>query len=583
MGKTSVVVSGGFAICFGLILLFTLGCRSEDSTQKYRLPSKYSVAGTAEINKDSRTNAESYSIAAAAMAKAYSEAADEIFKGMAGISNEYAKDINTVTEFSQAAMDSYTDGLSNSMNKYAQAILYGYDAAFFLVNGISDKRASSFFLRRDVSPTCGLPENSSDNNIASADYDNIFGYIGFMPYRDFGILIDAVEGRIGNGSYIISNTVEGSQEHIKINEALSLNSGATKNEAMDAFNALNVKARLLMVKKIEQANRDNAEGSGLNQSRNTIVDSCNKMVESFKTSAPGSLYDEKDVDSDKSKVGYLLKAIGQDPESLVSSKMGLFANGISASEGTISTMVGCIVSGKNYSSMNIMKPSTEVGDEDAKTLLTNMMNSTYKDIMDISKIRDSFKAYTLKEANELYANGIVSTGQDGSVDIRIPEKNCARFLNKPTNNKSFRAPDFGSTDSLVLMNGYLPEIYFNLDLIPEGFSIGVEYVNVNRLTQKLVDVPSESNMAITTLLHPANIDLKPEQDRDFMAFVNPLMPGVEISYEIKGGDKWEQAGKPVTNDSGYVEFFMPASPDETEDSLVIKSGKEIEKTFKFKL
>ena len=42
-------------------------------------------------------------------------------------------------------------------------------------------------------------------------------------------------------------------------------------------------------------------------------------------------------------------------------------------------------------------------------------------------------------------------------------------------------------------------------------------------------------------------------------------------------------GKPLTNSQGYVEFFMPASPDDTEDSMTIQSGSEIEKVFKFKL
>lgn len=583
MGKTSALVSGSISILLCLVIMFAPGCRSEDSTQKYRWPSTYSVPGNAVADNDPRTNAESYSIAAASMAKAYSDAADSIFKGISGISSDYSKDINTVQEFSQSAMDSYTEGLSSALGKYAQAILYGYDAAFFLVNGLTDKRASSFFAIRDVSPTVSFSGNSSAINDISTDYTNNFGYIGFLPYRDFDLLIDAVEERINDCIHIISNTVEGSPEHKKINAALSLSSGATKIEALAAYNALDVKSKISMLKKVEQINRDDAGGSGLVRSRETIVKTCNMLVNSFKTSAPGSLYDEKDVDSDKTKISYLMKAIGQDPESMEASKMALFANGISKSEGTISDKVSCILSGKVYSRLGIVKSSSDISFDDAKKLLTNMMNSTFTDIVQISRVRDSFYVYTLKEANEFYSAGIVSTAQDGSVEIKIPEKNCARFLSKPTNNKSFRISDFGVTDCLVLMAGYLPEIYFNLDLVPSGFSIGAEYINVNRLSQDLVDVPSESNPAIATLFRPANVDVKPEQDRDFVVFANPLVSGFEISYDIKGGDGWVQAGKPLTNASGYVEFFMPASPEETEDTLVVKAGKWIEKTFLFKL
>lgn len=583
MGNTSVFVSGSLILCLCFTAFTSSGCRNEDSTEKYRWPSKYSVAGSAEIANDTRTNAESYSIASANMAKAFSEAADESYKGMAGLSNDYAKDINTVEIFTQEAMDSYTDSISKALDKYASTILYGYDALYFKTNGIIGKRASSFFLKRDLSPTVNLPDNSPGQGSISSDFINDFGYIGFLAYRDFDILISALEERIKNGIFIINNSVEGSEEHKKINEALGIASDSPRSETLSAYDALNVKGKLTKLKQFEAINREYSEGSALAQSKNTIVQSCNEMVSSFKTSAPGNLYDSKDVDSDKIKLGFLLKAVGQDPESLSSSYMGMSANEISSSTGTIATYVGCIVSNRTASSLHIEKPLSDITDEDAKTLLSNMASSIYTDIKDASSIRNSFYAYTLKEANELYADGISSADSDGSVWINIPEKNYARFLNKPGNNKSFGAPDFGVSESLVLMNGYIPEIYYNLDLIPTGFSIGIEYVNVNDLTQRLVDIPSEKNMAISTLIHPANIDAKPEQNRNFMVFANPLVSGIKISYKAAGGDSWEQTGEPVTNASGYLEFFMPASPVDTEDTLNIKHGKEIEKNFKFKL
>jgi len=583
MSKTSVFVSGSVILYLCFMALISSGCRSEDSTERDRWPSKYSVAGSAEIDKDTRTNAESYSIAAASMTKAFSEAADESYKGMAGLSNDYTKDINSVEKFSQDAMDSYTDSISKALDKYASAILYGYDAAYFLTNGIIGKRASSFFIKRDLSPTINLPDNNPGNGSVSSDFINDFGYLGFLAFRDFDILIRAMEERIKNGAYIINNSVEGSDEYKKINEELGIASDSSKSEALAAYDELQVKGKLTKIKKLEAINREYSDGSALTQSRDTIVQSCNEMVNSFKTSAPGTLYDSKDVDSDKAKLGFLMKAVGQDSEDLSLSYMGISANGISASTGTIATMVACIVSDKTPSSFHISKPLSDITDEDAKTLLSNMAASTYTGIKDAGSIRNALYAYALKEANELYVDGIKSTEADGSVWINIPEKNCARFLNKPGNNKSFMTPDFGVTESLVLMGGYLPEIYFNLDLIPTGFSIGAEYINVNKLTQRLVDIPSEKNMAIVTLIHPANIDTKPEQNRNFMVFANPLVPGIDISYKAVGGDSWEQTGVPMTNDSGYVEFFMPASPTDIEDTLNIKSGKEIEKNFKFKL
>jgi len=583
MSKTSIFVSGSLISCLLLVAFAVSGCRSEDSTEKYRWPSTYSVAGTAAIDKDTRTNAESYSIAAASMSKAFSEAADEYFKGMAGLSGDYTKDINSVEKFTQDDMNTYTDSISRALDKYASAILYGYDAANFLKNGIIGKRSSSFFIKRDLSPTATLPENASGNGNVSSDYNNNFGYLGFLAYRDFDILISAVEERIKDGKFIINNTVEGSDEHKKINEELGISSASSKSEAISAYDELQVKDKLAKTKNFETINRDYSEGSALSQSRDTIVKSCNEMLNSFKTSAPGTLYDTKDVDSDKTKLSFLMKAVGQNSENLAASYMGVSANAISSSTGTIATLVASVLSDKISSNLHIAKPLSEITDEEAKAMLLSMASSTYTDIKDVNSIRNAFYTYTLKEAKELYADGISSTGADGSVWITIPEKNCARFLNKPGNNKSFKTPDFGVSENLVLMNGYIPEIYYNIDLIPAGFSIGVEYINVNRLTQRLADIPSEKNMALSTLVYPANIDEKPEQNRNFMVFANPLNAGVKISYKAAGGDNWEQTGVPLTNTSGYVEFFMPASPDDTEDTVDIKFGKEITKLFKFKL
>lgn len=582
MKKTPVYVAGTIFLCLSALLVSS-GCRDEDNTVKYRWPSKYSTAGEATIDKDTRTNAESYTIAAANMAKSYSEATEEIYKGMAGISADYTKDINATATFTQTAMDSYTDAIAKALDKYASAFLYGYDAAYFLRNGIVDKRTSSYFIKRDLTPTVSMPENIPGQSTQLTDYANDFGYLGFIPYRDFDLLISAVEERIKNGSFIISSTVEGSDEHKKINSALSIPETSSKTETSAAYEALNVKSKLLMLKKFEAINRQYAEGSAIPQSRDAIVRSCNSMVNSFKTTAPGNLYDSKDVESEKTKLGFLLKAIGQDPESVVATYMAMSANSISKSEGTIATLVGLVLSSKEGSFVQIPPPDQETETDAAKTTLKNMASSIYTDIFNSSKIKNALNAYSHSEANDLYPQGIISTEGDGSLKISIPARNYARFLSKPNNNKSFRTPDFDTTECLVTMNGYVPEIYFNLDIIPSGFSIGVEYANVNSLSQKLTSIPSDKNIALATLIHPANIDEKPEQDRNFMIFANPLSEGIKISYETVGGDKWDQAGEPSTNQSGYVEFFMPASPDDTEDSVTIKYGKEIVKKFLFKL
>lgn len=584
MSKTSVLVSGSLIICFGLFVSLTSGCRSEDNTVKFRIPSSYSTAGSASLDRDTRTNGESFGIAVSGMAKSYSEGTDEIYMGMSGISNEYVLDINTVEEFNQTAMDSYTESLAAALDKYSSAVLYGYDAAYFLANGITDKKILSFFLKRDLSPTAWFAGNTGDTSANSVNYDNNFEYIGFFAYRNFDVLIKAVEDRINNGIFIINNTAEGSDEHKKINEELSIASESTRNEAIETFNRLNIKVKLGKVKRFESINREYSEGSAIQQSVDTIKRSCIDMISSMKTSSTGNLFDTKDVNDKKVKLEYLLKITGQESETVTTSYMGLSANGISAPAATISENVAVVISGKNQTSLHIKKPSSDQGLEDAKAILLKMAASDYSDIKDTGKIRNALYSYILNEASELCSNSITSTESDGSVHIAMPEKNCIKFLSKPNNNISFRSPDFGVTETLVAMKGYIPEIYYNLDLVPEGFSIGVEYLTSTKLNQKLSDIPSEDNISVTTLIHPGNIDSKPEEDRNFMVFANPLVPGIEISYKSKGGDEWDyNKGKPLTNSQGYVEFFMPASPDDTEDSMTIQSGSEIEKVFKFKL
>jgi hypothetical protein len=583
MGKSSVIISGSLIICFGLSVFLTSGCNDKDNTVKFRIPSSYSKAGSVSIDRDTRTNSESYGIAVAGMAKSYSEGADEIYKGMSDISNEYTRNINTV-DFTQDGMDSYTNSLAAALDKYASAVLYGYDAAYFLVNGITDNKISSLFLRRDLSPTAWLAGNSCDHSADTVNYDNNFGYIGFAAYSSFESLIKAVDDRISNGTFIISNSVEGSEEHRKINEKLAIASDSAKNQTMEAFNSLNIKAKLVKVRQLEAINREYAEASAIQQSVETIRKSCTELVNSMKSSSPGTVYDTQNADDDKVKLEYLLKITGQDSGNVAASYMGLSANSISGSTATISESVAVVISGKAQSDLHIKKPSSGIGTEEAKTILMNMAAYDYSDIKDTGKIRDALYAYTLNEAGELYSKGITSTEGDGSVHISIPEKNCIKFLSKPNNNTSFRTPDYGVTETMIAMKGYIPEAYYNLDLLPSGFSIGVEYLPATKLTQKIADIPSESNISITTLINPGNIDSKPEEDRNFLVFANPLVPGIEISYKSQGGEGWDyNAGKPLTNGGGYVEFFMPASPDDTEDSMTINSGSEIKKVFKFKL